>query len=108
MNRTGPDIICSMDEKNCKKLIISSNEIFQMRGGKKEPALEEKVTIDFAYASVCTINKIKKGEKFSKKNIWVKRPGTGEILADDFESILGRKSASNLENNIQLKRKDII
>jgi sialic acid synthase SpsE len=36
--RTGPDIVCSMDEKATKDLIVSSNEIWQMRGGTKEPA----------------------------------------------------------------------
>ena len=32
-----------------------------MRGGKKEPALEEKATMDFAFATVVTTKKIKKG-----------------------------------------------
>lgn len=108
MQRIGPDIICSMDEKNCRELISSSNEIFRMRGGKKEPAVEEKVTIDFAYACVCTIKNIKKGEKFTKDNIWVKRPGTGEILADKFESLLGKTAANDINKNIQLKIKDIV
>ena len=47
MQRTGPDIVCSMDEKTASELIVSSNEIWQMRGGIKEPALEEQVTIEF-------------------------------------------------------------
>ena len=51
MNRTGPDIICSMDEQNAATLIESSNEIWQMRGGTKAPAKEEQVTIDFAFRS---------------------------------------------------------
>jgi N-acetylneuraminate synthase len=88
MSRTGPDIICSMDEQACKVLIVSSAEIALMRGGKKEAAMEEKVTIDFAFETVCTIKEIKKGEVFSKENIWVKRPGTGEILAENYDDIL--------------------
>jgi N-acetylneuraminate synthase len=32
----------------------NSNEIGKMRGGTKEPAKEEQVTIDFAFATVCT------------------------------------------------------
>ena len=31
------------------------------RGGQKGPANEEQVTIDFAFASVCSIQKIEKG-----------------------------------------------
>ena len=65
MQRTGPDIVCSMDEKATSELIISSNEIWQMRGGTKEPAKEEQVTIDFAFATVCSIAKIEKGEKLN-------------------------------------------
>ena len=41
MERTGPDIVCSMDEQACKDLIIASAEMAQMRGGTKEPAKEE-------------------------------------------------------------------
>ena len=76
MQRTGPDIVCSMDEKTASELIVSSNEIWQMRGGTKEPAKEEQVTINFAFATVCSIATIKKGEILTKENIWLKRPGT--------------------------------
>ena len=72
--RVGPDIICSADEKELKDLIIGSKEIFYMRGGKKEVLKEEQVTIDFAYATIVSIMPIKKGEKITEKNIWVKRP----------------------------------
>lgn len=107
MNRTGPDIVCSMDESATKELIVSSNEIWQMRGGTKEPSKEEQVTIDFAFATVCTIAPIKKGEVFTKENIWVKRPGTGEILAVHFDEILGKKAAKDIENDEQLVFNDI-
>jgi N-acetylneuraminate synthase len=102
MNRTGPDIVCSMDEKACAELIQSSNEIWQMRGGTKQPAKEEQVTIDFAFATVCSINAIAKGEKLSKENIWVKRPGTGKILAENFNAILGKTAIRDIENDEQL------
>lgn len=102
MNRTGPDIICSMDEKNTATLIESSNEIWQMRGGTKAPAKEEQVTIDFAFATVCTIANIKQGEIFTKENIWVKRPGTGAILAEQFPAILGKIAVKDIENDEQL------
>ena len=89
-SRSGPDIICSMNKSDLEKLIKDSNEIFLMRGGKKEALKEEQVTIDFAYATVVAIKDIKKGEVFSMDNIWVKRPGTGKILAKDFNNILGK------------------
>ena len=107
MQRTGPDIVCSMDEKATKDLIVSSNEIWQMRGGTKEPAKEEQVTIDFAFATVCTIKPIKKGERFTADNIWVKRPGTGEVLAERFNELLGKIALRDIENDEQLRLDDI-
>jgi len=94
--RTGPDIVCSMDEKDCEDLIKGTNLIWQMRGGTKEPAKEEQVTIDFAFATVVTIKPIKKGEIFTKENIWVKRPGTGDILAESFNEILGKNAKTDI------------
>lgn len=106
MQRRGPDIICSMDEKTAAHLIVSSNEIWQMRGGSKEPAKEEQVTIDFAFATVCTIAPIKKGETLSKENIWVKRPGTGKILAEHFNDLIGKTAKIDIENDEQLDFSD--
>lgn len=108
MQRQGPDIICSMDEKACAELIVSSAEIAQMRGGEKQPAIEEQVTIDFAFATVCSIADIKKGDVFTKDNIWVKRPGTGEIPAEQFNSLLGLKASRNILNDQQLVPSDIL
>ena len=102
-DRKGPDIICSMDENDCNKLVEGCNLIWQMRGGTKEPAKEEQVTIDFAFATVVTIKPIRKGDIFSKENIWVKRPGTGDILAEEFKNILGKKASIDIDNDKHLK-----
>jgi sialic acid synthase SpsE len=106
MNRIGPDIICSMDEQSCKALIEGSREIAQMRGGIKAPAAEEQVTMDFAFATVCTIKPIKKGEQLSRENIWVKRPGTGVVPARDFNSLLGKKATKDLAMDHHLNQSD--
>lgn len=102
MNRTGPDIICSMDEDACKDLVQAAKEIPRMRGGRKGALPEEQVTIDFAFATVVTIAPIKKGETFTKENLWVKRPGTGEILAENYSSILGKCAAVDIDIDVQL------
>jgi N-acetylneuraminate synthase len=107
MQRTGPDIVCSMDEQATQKLITSSNEIWQMRGGTKAPAKEEQVTIDFAFATVCTIAAVQKGEVFTKDNIWVKRPGTGKILAEHFNDVMGKVATRAIENDEQLGWEDV-
>lgn len=106
IQRIGPDIVCSMDEQACAELITSSNEIWQMRGGTKKPAFEEQVTIAFAFATVCTIAPIQKGELFTKHNIWVKRPGTGAILADQYESIIGKVATRAIATDEHLELND--
>jgi sialic acid synthase SpsE len=107
MSRSGPDIVNSMDPEALSELIDGSIEIAKMRGGKKEATKEEKVTIDFAFSTVVTIKSIKKGEKFTQDNIWVKRPGTGEIKAEYFDSILGKRSLSNIKNDTHIKWMDV-
>lgn len=102
MDRPGPDIICSMDGKAMAELIEGSDYLFQERGGTKGPVEEEQPTIDFAFASVVTIKDINQGDLFTMDNIWVKRPGTGEILADDFNAILGKKAISSIPADTQL------
>lgn len=107
MSRIGPDIINSMDPAALKSLVEGAKDIFLMRGGKKVATREEQDTMNFAFASVVTINDIKKGDKFNKDNIWVKRPGNGEILAIDFDKILGKKSLRNITANSQLRISDV-
>ena len=107
MDRQGPDIICSMNPQACKELIKGSKILMRERGGDKEPSKEEQVTMDFAFATVVTIEPIKKGEKFTMDNIWVKRPGTGEIKAEKFENILGKYANNNIAIDTHLSFDDI-
>ena len=108
MTREGPDIICSMDPIQAKDLIEGANILFSQRGGSKEPAKEEQVTIDFAFATVVSIADISKGDTFTKENLWVKRPGTGEILAAEYQNILGKKANKFIPKNTHLRKEDII
>ena len=107
MDRDGPDIINSMNPQALKELINGSIELSKMRGGRKEAAEEEQVTIDFAFSTIVSITNIKKGEEFSKKNIWVKRPGTGEIKAEHYNDILGKKSLHDIQYDEHIKWSDI-
>lgn len=107
MFRTGPDIVCSMDEKACRELIAASTKLHSELGGTKGPAVEEQVTIDFAFATVVTIAPVKAGEAFTMQNLWVKRPGTGAIRAERFESILGKAASRDLAADEHLTDADI-
>lgn len=102
MDRVGPDIVCSMDPSALTELLGAAQEVPRMLGGKKAPIQEEQVTIDFAYATVVTIANVKQGEQFTTDNLWVKRPGTGTILAKDFESILGKTAKVDISSDTHL------
>jgi N-acetylneuraminate synthase len=98
----GPDVAISMDPEELADLIQGSRAIFEALGGGKTILPEEQPTIDFAYACVVTTHDVKEGELLSGKNVWVKRPGTGEIKARDFERVLGRRAARALPANAQI------
>ncbi|WP_222435708.1 N-acetylneuraminate synthase family protein [Fluviispira vulneris] len=103
----GPDISISITPFELKELVNGSRAIWEARGGRKSILEEEKPVIDFAYASVATIAPIRKDDVFSIENIWVKRPGLGEIPASDFENIIGKKALNDIPNDIHLKLKDV-
>jgi len=106
-NRKGPDISCSMNADGCRELIYQSKRMALMRGGRKEPAAEEDITIRFAYSSVVSTGAIQAGEILTRNNIWVKRPGTGDFSADDYEGLLGKIAAVNILPNVQIKKTDV-
>ena len=99
----GPDIPISIDPTELRDLIVGSNAIHQALGGSKSILDGERKTAEFAYASVVTIKDIKKGEIFSENNIWVKRPGTGEITVEHYYDILNKKATTDIQKNSQLK-----
>jgi sialic acid synthase SpsE len=107
MSRQGPDIVCSMDERASRELIEASAKLHSELGGTKGPAAEEQVTMDFAFATVVTIAAIKAGEALTKQNLWVKRPGTGSIPAEQYESLLGKKAVRDLPADVHLTLNDV-
>jgi sialic acid synthase SpsE len=103
----GPDVPISMDPPELADLVRGSRAIFEALGGGKTILPEEQPTIDFAYACVVTIRAVKEGEAFSAANVWVKRPGTGEIKARDFDRVLGARATRTIPANAQLSWRDI-
>ncbi len=102
-NRPGPDIVCSMDGEELRNLIKDSNEIFTALGGTKEPAHEEQVTMDFAFASVVATRDILEGEALTLNNLWVKRPRGGDFGPESLMSLVGRRANSLIPANTQLR-----
>jgi N-acetylneuraminate synthase len=103
----GPDVPISIGPAELADLVRGSRAIAEALGGGKTILTEEQPTIDFAYACVVTIRDVQEGDEFSTDNVWVKRPGTGEIKARDFERVLGRTAARALPANTQVGWKDV-
>jgi len=101
-NRIGPDVLCSMDEFDLQNLINNTAEIALMRNGQKQALAEEKVTSDFAFATLVSISDIKKGEVLTEKNLWAKRPGTGSILAEKYWEVLGKHAKQDINKDTQI------
>ena len=104
----GPDTAISIEPSELHDLIEGSKAVWQARGGTKDILPEEKPVIDFAYATVVTVAPVKKGEVFSKENIWVKRPGTGEIRADRYNDVIGKVCSRDIEAETHVKIADVI
>jgi sialic acid synthase SpsE len=104
----GPDVPISMDPTELQELVEGSRAIHDALGGGKTILPEEQPTIDFAYACVVTTREIAQGETASAENLWVKRPGTGEIKAVHYEQVLGRQLKRALPKNAQLRWDDLV
>lgn len=105
--RSGPDIICSMDEGELAQLLQAAEEVPCMLNGQKKGMPEEQVTMDFAFATLVTIQDVKKGEIFTEENLWAKRPGTGEFPAEGYGKILGRKASCDIPYDTHINRQMI-
>jgi N-acetylneuraminate synthase len=98
----------SIDPGELRELIRGSAAIHRALGGSKTILPEEQPTIDFAYACVVTLKDIAAGERLSADNIWVKRPGTGEIKAVDYERLLGKTAKNGIKRDVQLRWSDVV
>ena len=103
----GPDIPISIDPRELEDLVKGTKAIHQALGGTKDILAEEKPTIEFAYACVVAIRDIEEGEELTPDNIWVKRPGTGEIRAAFYRGLLGKTARTAIRKNEQIKRSQI-
>jgi N-acetylneuraminate synthase len=103
----GPDTGISIEPNELKDLIEGSNAVWRARGGSKTILPEEQPVIEFAYATVVTTAAVKAGQAFSADNTWVKRPGTGSILADRLQDVLGRRALRDLPADVHVAAADV-
>ena len=77
-NLTGPDHKTSITGKELKNLVLGIKKVALVLGDKKkEVSPSERKNIVIARNSLVAATDIKKGQKFTVKNLAVKRPGNG-------------------------------
>jgi len=103
----GPDNPISIEPQELRELVNGARAVWQALEGDKQIADDEKPVIDFAYASVVTINPVKKGELFGLNNVWVKRPGTGDFIGQDLYKVIGKRAGRDLPKDVQVKKEDV-
>jgi sialic acid synthase SpsE len=101
--RQGPDIICSMDPHELRRLITSANDVHIAMRSEKHRKKDEEGVYKFARSSIVADRDIPAGTIITPEHIWPRRPGTGEIAADQFHSILGLRVITDVKRNTQIR-----
>lgn len=105
--REGPDIPCSMDPAELSFLVQRSREIRTALNNDKRRTAPEEAVYHFARASVVADRDLPAGHVISAEDIWVRRPGSGEIPARDFDRVIGKTLKLATQRNTQLKWADL-
>lgn len=102
-NLPGPDHWFSENPTSLKKWASSIKNAYTMLGNSiLKPTKEELKMRKIARRSIVTLKDIKKGEKFKKNNLGVRRPGTG-IPPVLLEKIIGLKSIKTIKKGEKIK-----
>jgi len=102
-NLPGPDHKASITENELKNLIDQVRKVEVILGSdKKIPSPSEIKNLKIARNSIVANSEIKKGERLNKKNITIKRPGTG-ISPMMYYKILGKKALKNFKKDEIIK-----
>ena len=98
----GPDRDVSINFKQLKSLVTAIRQVEEASGENKEVYSNEKSIQMWARRSLYATQNIKKGQKFSVKNIWSIRPGTG-IPSKHMDKIIGKTASQDIKSNTLLK-----
>jgi len=101
--RSGPDITCSMDPAELRLLVDRSIEIHKALMNPKQRTEPEESVYKFARASVVADRDMAGGHIITEKDIWVRRPGSGEIPGYKYNDIIGKKLRLDVKKNHQFK-----
>ena len=89
-NLPGPDHQASLEPEELKDMVLSIRRVEEALGSKsKMPAPSELKNRLITRKSLVAAAKILKGERFSEKNLTIKRPGTG-VSPMEYWDLLGK------------------
>jgi len=105
--RNGPDISCSMDPAELRYLIDRSREIHSALMNSKVRTAPEEDVYRFARGSIVADMDLPSGHLIREKDIWARRPGTGEISVEHFDRLIGARTRHAIRRNQQIKWSDL-
>lgn len=105
--REGPDISCSMDPAELRRLVDRSKEIHTALHNDKRRTGPEEAVYRFARTSVVADRDLEAGQIIAETDIWGRRPGSGEIAGYDFDKVVGKRVKRDLARNTQLSWEDL-
>ena len=105
--RNGPDIVCSMDPAELRRLIQLSREIHTATRNEKLRSDPEADVYRFARSSVVADRDLEAGTVITPSDIWARRPGTGEIASNQFFEVVGMRLTRSVTRNTQLAWTDL-
>lgn len=105
--REGPDIACSMDPAELRRLIDRSAEIHIALHNEKRRTGPEEDVYRFARASVVADADLPAGHVIGEADIWARRPGSGEIPGYEFDKVVGKRLTRAVRRNQQLRWADL-
>lgn len=106
-NMSGPDHRFSSDIEELKALVEQVRNVEKSLGASDiKPTINEMKMRNLAHRSLVASGDIRKGEKFTARNMTVKRPGTG-LPPKFFDVVLGKKAAKTIKKNELITFKNI-
>ncbi|MBD5549011.1 MAG: N-acetylneuraminate synthase [Lachnospiraceae bacterium] len=98
-NMEGPDHKASLEPYELKQMVegIRKTEL-ALGNGIKQVSKSEKANVDIVRKSIVAVGNIKKGEKFTEKNLTTKRPGNG-ISPMRWDEIIGITAKRDYETD---------
>lgn len=103
----GPDHRASADVKEFTRFVKAIRKAEVLLGSSiKKPSASERQYIPIVRKSVVAARAIQKGERFSKRNLAIKRPGTG-LHPRNYFSLLNKKAKRDMHKDQLLSTRDL-